>query len=328
MSKELARQRRLNPMELCEACKGIQRNWRKAPAMPRLVQRGNHQGRPQDRHRHHHPLPVRPLRHAWEYENDKNNQQRAGRWWGADPVSLSFNSCWRFIYRRYKPISFKTTGAGPASSPLSTCACTPGAVPEPTRRRVAARHICTVPRPPPAPSSAWICVMGRLLGVFLQDLLQQGAWTGRAPWRRAAHARGAPMARTWVARSLPSVTMAKKAGGIDLGVESCTCWVTAMSSRAGRAAAVEQAPARQQARQQVHAQAVAVLGDLAGPRSTFSDSSMVRGVTSSTRQASRAMARCSAGVHCPAGRVHVRRPGATGNHRDGLHRLRLRARGA
>ena len=41
MSKELARQRELNPMELCEPCKGIQRNWRKAPGHAELVQRGN-----------------------------------------------------------------------------------------------------------------------------------------------------------------------------------------------------------------------------------------------------------------------------------------------
>ena len=41
MSKELARQRELNPMELCESCKGIQRNWRKAPGHAELVQRGN-----------------------------------------------------------------------------------------------------------------------------------------------------------------------------------------------------------------------------------------------------------------------------------------------
>ena len=41
MTKELARQRELNPMELCDACKGIQRNWRRAPGHAELVQRGN-----------------------------------------------------------------------------------------------------------------------------------------------------------------------------------------------------------------------------------------------------------------------------------------------
>ena len=30
MTKDLARQRELQPMALCEPCQGIQRNWRKA----------------------------------------------------------------------------------------------------------------------------------------------------------------------------------------------------------------------------------------------------------------------------------------------------------
>jgi len=75
MSKELARQRELNPMELCESCKGIQRNWRKAPGHAELVQRGN---RKEDRK----SGTVVITRYqcdrcgtAWEYENDKNNQQ-------------------------------------------------------------------------------------------------------------------------------------------------------------------------------------------------------------------------------------------------------------
>ena len=41
MTKDLARQRELQPMSLCEPCQGIQRNWRKAPGHPELVQRGN-----------------------------------------------------------------------------------------------------------------------------------------------------------------------------------------------------------------------------------------------------------------------------------------------
>lgn len=39
MTKDLARQRELQPMSLCEPCQGIQRNWRKAPGHPELVQR-------------------------------------------------------------------------------------------------------------------------------------------------------------------------------------------------------------------------------------------------------------------------------------------------
>ncbi len=40
MTKDLARQRELQPMSLCEPCQGIQRNWRNAPCHPELVQRG------------------------------------------------------------------------------------------------------------------------------------------------------------------------------------------------------------------------------------------------------------------------------------------------
>lgn len=77
MTKDLARQRELQPMSLCEPCQGIQRNWRKAPGHAELVQRGN---RKEDRP----GGSVTFTRYvcdrcgtAWEYENDKNNQ-RAG----------------------------------------------------------------------------------------------------------------------------------------------------------------------------------------------------------------------------------------------------------
>ena len=75
MTKDRARQQELKKMELCEACAGIQRNWRRAPGPPELVQRGN---RKEDRPRG----PVTFTRYvcdrcgtAWEYENDKTNQQ-------------------------------------------------------------------------------------------------------------------------------------------------------------------------------------------------------------------------------------------------------------
>ena len=75
LSRALARQRELNPMELCEPCKGIQRNWRKAPGHAELVQRGN---RKEDRE----TGTVTITRYqcdrcgtAWEYESDKTNQQ-------------------------------------------------------------------------------------------------------------------------------------------------------------------------------------------------------------------------------------------------------------
>ena len=75
MTKDPARQRELQPMALCEPCQGIQRNWRKAPGHAELVQRGN---RKEDRDHG----PVTFTRYvcdrcgtAWEYENDKTNQQ-------------------------------------------------------------------------------------------------------------------------------------------------------------------------------------------------------------------------------------------------------------
>jgi hypothetical protein len=92
MTKDLARQRELQPMSLCEPCQGIQRNWRKAPGHPELVQRGN---RKEDRP----GGSVTFTRYvcdrcgtAWEYENDKNNQKagwsvvggfasKPGAWW-------------------------------------------------------------------------------------------------------------------------------------------------------------------------------------------------------------------------------------------------------
>lgn len=77
MTKDSTRQSELKKMELCDACQGIQRAWRKAPGHPELVQRGNRkEERPQG--------DVTFTRYvcdrcgtAWEYENDKTNQ-RAG----------------------------------------------------------------------------------------------------------------------------------------------------------------------------------------------------------------------------------------------------------
>jgi hypothetical protein len=58
---------------LCESCAGIQRNWRKAPGHPELVQGNN-------RHetRRHGLIAITSYRcdrcgTAWEYENDKTN---------------------------------------------------------------------------------------------------------------------------------------------------------------------------------------------------------------------------------------------------------------
>lgn len=73
MTKDLARQSELKKMELCDGCSSIQRNWRRAPGHPELVQRDN---RKEERP---HGL-VTITRYvcdrcgtAWEYENDKTN---------------------------------------------------------------------------------------------------------------------------------------------------------------------------------------------------------------------------------------------------------------
>ena len=60
---------------LCEPCAGIQRNWRKAPGHAELVQGTNRQER-----RKQGLVTITSYRcdrcgTAWDYENDKNNQQ-------------------------------------------------------------------------------------------------------------------------------------------------------------------------------------------------------------------------------------------------------------
>ena len=63
----------LEKMKLCESCAGIQRNWRKAPGHPELVQAGNRQ------EKRPHGLVTLTRYHcdrcgtAWEYENNKVN---------------------------------------------------------------------------------------------------------------------------------------------------------------------------------------------------------------------------------------------------------------
>ena len=67
------RQHELKKMLLCEACAGIQRNWRRAPGHAELVQ-GTH--RKEDRG--HGPATITNYvcdrcGTAWEYENNKSN---------------------------------------------------------------------------------------------------------------------------------------------------------------------------------------------------------------------------------------------------------------
>ena len=73
MTKQLARQSDQKKMELCEPCSGIQRNWRKAPGHPELLQGG---GRREERG--HGPVTITAYQcercgTKWEYENDKTN---------------------------------------------------------------------------------------------------------------------------------------------------------------------------------------------------------------------------------------------------------------
>ena len=75
MTEDLNRQNELKKMELCDSCAGIQRNWRKAPGHPELVQGGN---RHETRRRGLAAITSYRCDRcgtAWEYENDKGNQQ-------------------------------------------------------------------------------------------------------------------------------------------------------------------------------------------------------------------------------------------------------------
>lgn len=60
---------------LCEPCRGIQRNWRRAPGHAELVQTQNWK-----EERGGKPVTITRWRcdrcaSTWDYENDKNNQQ-------------------------------------------------------------------------------------------------------------------------------------------------------------------------------------------------------------------------------------------------------------
>ncbi|MDH6183238.1 hypothetical protein H4V98_000622 [Polaromonas sp. CG_23.6] len=75
MTEDLNRKNELKKMALCESCAGIQRNWRKAPGHPELVQGGNRQEK-----RGASLVTLTSYRcdrcgTAWEYENNRANQQ-------------------------------------------------------------------------------------------------------------------------------------------------------------------------------------------------------------------------------------------------------------
>lgn len=73
MTEDLNRHNELKKMMLCDSCAGIQRNWRKAPGHPELVQGPSRQEK-----RKGHLATVTKYQcdrcgTAWEYENDKSN---------------------------------------------------------------------------------------------------------------------------------------------------------------------------------------------------------------------------------------------------------------
>ena len=74
MTEDLNRQSELKKMDLCDACAGIQRNWRRAPGHAELLQGQNHQDK-------RGPTLVTITRYqcdrcgtSWAYENNKRDQ--------------------------------------------------------------------------------------------------------------------------------------------------------------------------------------------------------------------------------------------------------------
>lgn len=83
MTEDPNRQTELKKMTLCDACAGIQRNWRRAPGHAELEQGSNRQEdlRANRYSNHKHDL-VTITRYscarcgtAWEYENNKADQK-------------------------------------------------------------------------------------------------------------------------------------------------------------------------------------------------------------------------------------------------------------
>ncbi len=74
MTEDTHRQNELKKMELCDSCAGIQRNWRKAPGHPELVQGGN-----RNELRRQGLVTITSYRcdrcgTRWEHENNKISQ--------------------------------------------------------------------------------------------------------------------------------------------------------------------------------------------------------------------------------------------------------------
>lgn len=71
MTEDLNRHHELKKMQLCEACAGIQRNWRRAPGHPELMQGTNRT----ETHKHGQVTITKYCCERcgthWEYENNK-----------------------------------------------------------------------------------------------------------------------------------------------------------------------------------------------------------------------------------------------------------------
>ena len=72
-AQDPSREQELKKTALCDSCAGIQRNWRKAPGHPELVQSGSRQ----EKRKGHFVTVTRyscdRCGTAWDYENDKSN---------------------------------------------------------------------------------------------------------------------------------------------------------------------------------------------------------------------------------------------------------------
>ena len=73
MTEDSNRQNDVKKMALCDSCAGIQRNWRKAPGHPELVQGNNRQERRGGALVNVTKYQCARCGTAWEYENDKAN---------------------------------------------------------------------------------------------------------------------------------------------------------------------------------------------------------------------------------------------------------------
>ena len=86
MTQDVNPQNDLKPMALCDSCAGIQRNWRKAPGHPELVQ-GTHRT---ETHKHGQVTITNTVVNAvappGSTRTTRSTATRAGRWWGASPT--------------------------------------------------------------------------------------------------------------------------------------------------------------------------------------------------------------------------------------------------